>query len=220
MPAQRLLGLASHGWERRACAKERCHVPCSLAGGQEGPRRRGRGGALGAFGGWHVYVSSCLARPSAASEPPWRGERPAQSLGVVSTQSAASAAVWGEGATRCASAKAARPRFPRLGEAGLRKGEVPCPPHCSGGAGGPSAPRGGWAPRRKGLGTHTRTSHRASSWSLETAEAEGPALAGTPRGYGCLAAAGTEARPEKRPTRSPPGAGRKGGGVPPRAVRR
>jgi len=37
-----------------------------------------------------------------------RGERPAQSQGVVSTHSAALAAVWGESATRCASAAHAR----------------------------------------------------------------------------------------------------------------
>ena len=40
---------------------------------------------------------------------------------------------------------------------------------------------------------------RASSQSLGAAKAEGPASAGTPRGYGCLAAARTEARPEDDP---------------------
>ena len=57
-----------------------------------------------------------------------RGERPAQSLGVVSTYSAALAAVWGESATRSASA------------AHTRKGCSVTPPKKRGG--GP-APRGG-----------------------------------------------------------------------------
>ena len=77
-----------------------------------------------------------------------RGEQPAQSLRVVSTLSAVKTAVWGGDCYSLCQREGCSGTSPRLGETCLRKGEVPCPPQHSGGAGGPSAPRGGWAPRR------------------------------------------------------------------------
>ena len=82
-----------------------------------------------------------------------RGERPAQSLGVVSTYSAALAAVWGESATRSASAAHTRkgcsvtPPKKRGGGPAPRGGSN-VPRKVAGGQGALSAAGEGWAPRR------------------------------------------------------------------------
>ena len=47
------IGLAAYG------PKGRCHVPCIIAGGQEGPQRRGGGGHPGA--GWAAMRHCCDA---------------------------------------------------------------------------------------------------------------------------------------------------------------